>query len=127
MSYRPFKIAPKEERTTHGRSFASKGERDCFLYLKLLEKAGEYSQIECQVTSELTAGITHRTDFKVWDVKRNEALYIEYKGFTDQRWRDIRKLWKRFGPGRLKVYTGYGTRMKLIEEIIPEKYIRADH
>lgn len=83
------------------------------------EKAGELRDIECQVTTRLTAGITHKTDFKCWDIKSDEPLWVEYKGFVDQRWRDIQKLWKYYGPGKLKVYGGYGYRMKLIEEIIP--------
>lgn len=102
-----------------GRSFHSKGERDCYEYLKALEKEGELRDIECQVTTKLTAGLTHKTDFKCWDNKKDEPLWVEYKGFVDQRWRDIKKLWKFYGPGRLKVYGGYGNRIKLLEEIIP--------
>lgn len=116
---KPFQVAPKEQRMSDGRSFASKGERDCYEMLKLLVKDGVYRELECQVTTPLTAGITHKTDFKCWDVKRDEPLWVEYKGFVDQRWRDIQKLWKYYGPGRLKVYGGYGLRMKLLEEIIP--------
>jgi hypothetical protein len=103
-----------------GRSFHSKGERDCYQMLLLMEKAGEIDSIECQVSTPLTAGITHKTDFKVWDLKLGETVWIEYKGFIDQRWRDIKKLWSVYGPGRLKVYGGYGLRMKLLDEIIPK-------
>lgn len=102
-----------------GRSFHSKGERDCYEMLVLREKAGEIRELECQVTTRLTAGITHKTDFKCWDNLKDEPLWVEYKGFVDQRWRDIQKLWRFYGPGRLKVYAGYGIRMKLIDEIIP--------
>jgi hypothetical protein len=103
-----------------GRSFASKGERDCFEMLKLLERAGKIDTIECQVTTPLTGGINHKTDFRYWDLKESEHVWVEYKGFIDQRWRDIKKLWRLFGPGRLKVYGGYGLKMKLMDEIIPE-------
>jgi hypothetical protein len=110
-----------ERSEADGRSFHSKGERDCYLMLKLMVQAGEYRDIECQVSTQFPiAGLTHKTDFKVWDIKRNEPLWIEYKGFEDQRWRDIKKIWKHCGPGRLKVYKGYGLRMVLIEEIIPK-------
>lgn len=102
-----------------GRSFHSKGERDCYQMLKLLVQAGEYRDLECQVSTELLPGLKHRTDFKVWDLKREEPLWIEYKGMNDQRWRDIKKIWAVHGPGRLKVYTGYGLRMRLIDEIVP--------
>ena len=118
---KPFKVAPLAERQLLGRSFASKGERDCYAMLKLREKAGEIDSIECQVTTQLTAGLTHKTDFKYWDLKRGETIWCEYKGFVDQRWRDIKKLWKFYGPGPLRVYCGYGLRMRLLDEIIPDK------
>lgn len=104
-----------------GRSFASKGERDCFCMLQLMERAGEIDSIECQVTSHLTAGITHKTDFKYWDLKRGETVWAEYKGMEDARWRIIRKLWHMHGPGRLRIYKGYGLRVTCTEEIIPDK------
>jgi len=99
--------------------FTSKGEHDCYQMLKLREKAGEITDIECQVTSELTAGITHKTDFKVWDRTIHEFVFIEFKGFEDHRWLLIKKLWKVYGPGRLQIYKGKGLRMILVEEIIP--------
>lgn len=109
-----------------GRSFHSQGERDCYLYLKLLERGGEIDSIECQVSTHLTAGISHKTDFKYWDLKRGEMIWAEYKGFEDQRWRDIRKLWRHYGPGPLRVYKGRGTRITISEEIIPESNIREE-
>lgn len=102
-----------------GRLFHSRGERDCYLYLLLLEKNGDLNQIECQVTTKLTAGITHKTDFKIYDLRKDEPVWVEYKGFVDQRWRDIKKLWSVYGPGKLKIYNGYGNRIKLIDEITP--------
>lgn len=104
-----------------GRSFASQGERDCYCYLKLLEKEGELKDLYCQVTTPLTAGITHKTDFKYFDVKLQEPVWAEYKGFEDQRWRDIRKLWKYYGPGVLRIYKGKGLRIYCTETIRPEK------
>ncbi len=91
--------------------------------LKMREKAQELDSIECQVTTPLTAGITHKTDFTCFDIKLGEKVWVEYKGFEDQRWRDIRKLWKFYGPGRLRVYKGYGLRVTLSEEIIPDSIL----
>lgn len=105
-----------------GYSFASQGERDCFLNLKLLEKAGEASEIECQVLVRLVGGINYRADFKFFDHHLDEVVWVEYKGLETQRWRDIKKLWKHCGPGRLRVYKGYGLRMKVTEEIIPDAW-----
>lgn len=109
-------------RVTHeGRSFASKGERDCYEYLKILERAGEIEAIEFQVPVELVKGYKHKIDFKCFDIKRGEPLWVEYKGFVDAKWLMTKRLWRTFGPGRLKVYNGYGIRMKLIDDIIPEE------
>jgi hypothetical protein len=109
-----------------GIPFPSTAEGDCYLMLKLLVQAGEYRDLQCHVLTKFPiAGLTHKTDFKVWDVKRDEPLWIEYKGMEDQRWRDIKKIWRHCGPGRLKVYKGYGLRMQLVEEIIPKDHMEA--
>lgn len=106
--------------TYDNHNFASQGERDCYHLLKLMERAGEIKDIECQVTTPLIAGITHKTDFRVWDNRLSEHVWYEYKGFEDQRWRDIRKLWSYCGPGILRVIKGRGLRMAVSEEILPE-------
>jgi hypothetical protein len=104
-----------------GRSFHSQGERDCYVYLKLLERAGEIDSIECQVTTRFPIkGLTHKTDFKYFDLKLQETVWAEFKGMEDQRWRDIKKVWRYCGPGRLREYKGRGTRIFVSEEIIPD-------
>lgn len=110
------------ERVQHeGRSFASKGERDCYNYLKLLEKAGEIDSIECQVTVALTkAQVKMIPDFRFWDLKLGEQVYGEYKGFETPEWMLKKKLWRIYGPGRLRIYRGSGNRIQLVEEIIPK-------
>ena len=105
------------ERTS---GFASRAEFQCFQLLKLRERAGEIKDIQCQVTSPLTAGITHKTDFKFFDIQRNAYVWAEYKGFEDARWRMIRKLWKEHGPGVLEIYKGAGLRISCTETITPK-------
>lgn len=104
-----------------GRSFSSQGERDCFGYLTLLEKAGEIRDIECQVSVELTdARLRWVLDFKFFDLKLNETVWADFKGFETERWFTLKKLWPHYGPGRLRVFKGKGTRMFVAEEIVPK-------
>ncbi len=107
-----------------GFSFPSQGERDCYQMLKFMQQAGEISKIELQVKSPLVAGISHRTDFRVFDKKLAESVYIEFKGHEDQHWKDIKKLWHVFGPGILRIYKGQGMRISMIEEILPDNLKR---
>lgn len=103
-----------------GITFDSIAEGDCYMHLKLLERAQEVRDIECHQKTPLIAGITHKTDFKYFDVKRNQTVYGEYKGYEGQRWRDIHKLWIHCGPGILRVYKGRGNRIYCEKEIIPD-------
>lgn len=103
------------------RSFASKGERDCYQMFELMERAGEIDSIKCQVTTTLLPGLTHRTDFSYRDIQSNKTIWAEFKGFEDQRWRDIKKIWRFHGPGTLKVYKGSGLRICCVETIYPEQ------
>ncbi len=104
-----------------GRSFASQGERDCYSLLKLQEKAGEITLVSCQETVYLTlARIAYIADFRIRDLKTQEDIWIEYKGFETPEWRLKKRLWKFYGPGKLRVYKGSGLRMIVVEEIIPD-------
>lgn len=58
-------------------------------------------------------------DFKVQDVKSEEIYWIEAKGFADKRWARNKRLWKRFGPGRLEIYGGTWRGLTLDLVIIP--------
>lgn len=92
-----------------GYSFASKGEASCFTMLKLLERAGELSNIQVQDHVYLTeAGILYVADFKVFDVKLQRDVWIEFKGAETATWRIKRRLWQKYGPGILRVYKRTG-------------------
>lgn len=114
------KFSAKKCQDDSGRRFDSQGERDCFFYLRLLEKAGEIEIIQQQAQTYLTdAEIGYRADFLVRDLKICEDVWVEYKGFEQPEWLLKKKLWKYYGPGRLRIYKGRGLRIFLAEEIIP--------
>jgi Protein of unknown function (DUF1064) len=103
-----------------GRSFDSKGERDCYQMLLLMQKAGEISNIECQVSVRL--GPNKRRwimDFKYFDNRLNEEVWADFKGFETDRWQHLLDLWTLEGPARLRVYKGKGLQIVVSEEIIP--------
>lgn len=119
---RPWYQNFKRKRTERpGRTFDSNSEAYCFDFLSELVKAGEIKDLECQQTIHLVAGIRLRVDFKFFDLKLNETVYGEYKGFPTDEWRLKKKLWGVFGPGRLRIFTGTYPRYH-IEELIPTGY-----
>ena len=104
-----------------GRSFMSKGEADCYLYLKALQDAGEISDLQCQVTVRLTAAqLRWVLDFKYLDMNDGREYYADFKGFETSRWRELKKLWVHYGDATLRVYKGSGMRMRVAEEITPK-------
>lgn len=104
-----------------GRSFASKGEADCFSYLTLLKNAGEIRNLECQVTVRLTeAKLRWVLDFKFFDVKLNREVWADFKGLETVRWLQLVKLWPHYGVGLLRVYKGQGLRMRVAYEVRPQ-------
>ena len=84
------------------------------------EKAGELKHLkhECHVSLS-DAGIKSIPDFKCLDLKTGEEFYIEAKGFANDRWPIVKKLWAAYGPGKLEVWQGTAARPKLTETIVP--------
>ena len=105
-----------------GMSFSSKGESGLYSYLKLLEAAGEIKVLKSQDWVYLTKSrIGYIADFKIFDKKLNCEVWCEFKGFETPEWRIKRRLWMNYGPGELRVYKGYGTRLSLTETIVPKQ------
>lgn len=103
-----------------GYSFASKAEAGLFDLLSLLERAGEIRNLKCQDTVYLTeARIQYRADFTAWDIKLEQQVWYEFKGFETDAWRIKRRLWMHYGPGILKVYKGRAGAIRLHEELKP--------
>jgi hypothetical protein len=104
-----------------GRSFHSQGERDCYEMLTLMQKAGDISALQCQVSIRL--GPKKRRwvlDFRYFDVKLKEYVWADFKGFETDRWNHLIDLWILEGTERLRVYKGRGTRIVCVEEILPD-------
>lgn len=107
-----------------GRSYASGLERDVFCLLQLLEKAGEVKDIRQQESVYLTAArIQYIVDFSLWDLKLNEKVWVEAKGFSTDVWKIKCRLWQAgYGPGRLHIYRASkskGGTPWLSDEILP--------
>lgn len=103
-----------------GRSFSSKLEAATYQMLKLFEKAGEYRDVKCQVSVYLTAARVHMIpDFSAVNCKTGELEYFEAKGAQTQSYRNKRKLWTKFGPGKLHVYVGNYRKLRLLETVVP--------
>lgn len=101
-------------------SHASKLESAVCALLQLREKAGEIRDLETQCHVYLSrARICYIADFKCVDSRTEATLYVEAKGFANDRWPTIKKLWKSYGPGPLEIWKGSYTRPSLDEVIKP--------
>lgn len=103
-----------------GLSFHSKAEASLYDELYLMQQAGLIRELKCQDTVYLTrARIMYKPDFSAFDVGSNEKVYYEFKGYETPEWRIKKRLWKEYGPGRLKIYKGSAKKIYLVEEIVP--------
>lgn len=105
-----------------GQSFASGLERAVYQQLELREKAGEISDLRCQVQVHLSeAAILLKPDFAFIDVATGEQHYAEAKGFETPQWRIKLKLWRVYGPGPLEIWKGTARQPVLDEVVKPSK------
>lgn len=103
-----------------GHSHRSKLEGSVCQILQLREKAGEIEIIQAEEHVYLSdARICYIADFKCKDLKTGEMLYVEAKGFANDRWPIIKKLWAAYGPANLEIWMGSHLRPTLKEIIIP--------
>jgi len=113
----------KNEKTqVAGHWFDSKAEGALYQELLILEKAGEISGVVHHPgTVFLTeARVQYRPDFRFVRVATGEVEYAEFKGFQDQKWPIKKRLWGVYGPGKLSIYMGSHTRIRLVEVITPK-------
>ena len=104
---------------TRSGNFSSKLEAAVYDQLWPLEKAGEI-KIECQDHVYLTeARIHYIAHFKITYTGTGVVEWAEAKGFSNDRWPTIKKLWKFYGPGRLIIWQGTYRKPVLTEVIIP--------
>lgn len=107
------------KRTTIGaRTFDSKGEAYRAGQLALLQRAGEISDLQHQVTFRLSdAEITYRADFTY--TEKGRMVAEDFKGVETERFRIIKKLWQHYGPCLLRITKRRGTRVLTVQEIMP--------
>jgi hypothetical protein len=111
------------ERSTcaRGHSHRSKLERAVCDLILLREKAGEIRLVQVEDHIYLTkARIGYVVDFKCELIDTGAPLWIEAKGFPNDRWPMKKKLWKHYGPGMLEIWRGTHARPYLDETIIPD-------
>ena len=103
-----------------GMSFSSKLEAAVYDILTFRERAGEISNIECQVQVSLTdAKIIYKPDFKFYDLKKNRICYAEAKGYKTSDWLLKKRLWKYYMDAPLEIWEGNYNYPKLMETVIP--------
>lgn len=87
LPYNKFSVSPAEQRTVDGITFASKKEKNRYLDLKLIEKAGQIKNLVLQPKFEIIPAIgKFRTtyyvaDFMYDDTKTGKTVVEEVKGF----------------------------------------------
>lgn len=108
------------KRTTIGaRTYDSKGEAYRASQLALLQRAGEISDLQHQVTFRLTdAEITYRADFTY--TEKGRLVAEDFKGVETERFRIIKKLWEYYGPCLLRITKRSGAKVVTAQEIMPK-------
>jgi hypothetical protein len=105
----------------YGHSHVSKLEAAVCQLIHFREKAGELKLLQVQDHIALSAAkIGYIPDFKCEDALTKSPFWLEAKGFANDRWPILKKLWKAYGPGKLEVWGGTYLRPTLMETIIPE-------
>ena len=110
------------KRTLHGgRWYDSKLEADYRKELELRVEAGDIFDLEDQPKVVLTrAGISYKADFKF--TEDGHPVWVDVKGVEADRFRLIKKLWRYYGPGLLRVIKRKGTKFYTAQEIMTVEY-----
>ena len=91
-----------------GRMFDSKAERDRAEQLKVMEKDGDIQDLELQPQTFLSqAEIKYKPDFAY--TQNDVRIYEDVKGVETEGFRIKSKLWKKYGPGPLRITKRKGT------------------
>lgn len=93
-------VAPKDERTYDGVVYDSKAEKIYAEALDLREKSGDILGWVRQITVRLGSDSWTRIDFLVF-IDINHTELVEIKGFETPRFKEVRRLWAKYGPGPL--------------------------
>lgn len=112
----------REKIEHHGHWFDSRLEKALFDLLALRERAGEIRDLAHQPGTVFLseARIQYRPDFRFTNCTTGEVEYAESKGFPNDKWPIKKKLWKAYGPGKLEIWMGTASNIKLVETISPK-------
>jgi hypothetical protein len=83
------------------RLYDSGAERARAKELDGLQKTGIIKELHEQTVIELIPGINYKTDFDY--IEAGRLVFDEVKGPVSERFRMICHLWKKFGPGPLRI------------------------
>ncbi len=126
MRYRAFRRSSSKSKLRNvrikidGYSFASKLEASVYGVLKLRVLAREIEIIKHQFKVFLSeAEIVYIPDFKCRILRTGEVFFVEAKGFETADWKIKKKLWSKYGPAPLHVWSGTCYRPALQEILIP--------
>lgn len=124
---------PKEKRETESRfnnrrtkcamgyNHRSLAEAALCAELRWQVKAGALSNIRHEVTVRLSdAEIRYIADWVVFDCALQCDVWYEFKGKEMARWPTIKRLWKHYGPGKLRIFKGSAEKFRMVQEINPE-------
>jgi hypothetical protein len=104
-----------------GHPHRSKLESSVCQIIQFREKAGELRLVQVEDHVYLSnARIGYIPDFKCQDTQTGEFFWVEAKGFENDRWPILKKLWKFYGPGTLEIWKGTHLRPYLDETIVPK-------
>lgn len=100
-----------------GIKFPSKLEANDYRTLLGREKLKEIKDIRCQHSIYLSAAqIEYRVDFSYIVCATGEREFFESKGLELDVFKLKKRLWKHYGPGRLRIHYGKGK----YDEVIPD-------
>jgi hypothetical protein len=109
-----YNVGARADRTWGGRVFDSLSEMRYAKVLVQAEKNGEITDLEYQPKVVMTeAKIVYKADFKYRVVKDNEVLWVDVKGALTATFRLKLRLWKKYGPGKLRLVKQSGAPSKL--------------
>jgi len=111
---------PSKYKAIRTRGYASRIEAERADQLALLERAGAISNVTYNKSVQLGPDRKYKPDFRY--VQNGQTIWEEVKGVETDRYRDNKKLWRKYGPGLLRIVKrGTGGRLVVTEEIVPEK------
>lgn len=106
------------KRTSIGsRTYDSGAEARRGAMLQLMEKSGNISDLQFQVTFKLSeAEVTYRADYTY--MENGRLVAEDMKGVRTERFRLIVKLWRVYGPCLLRVTSWKHNRLCVVQEVM---------